>query len=996
MHSNAISYKILMNIKTLIFCCVFYSQIASAANPGCVPAPNFSVMNEGKVDINITSSNDQWVSTGVNVSANKSLKMAWGTANLYKYPEKYRVLYRIDPRFNRPQLLIKKYDYNSQIWSSDFNEYVGRYGPHSLMMYQSSLYYQINDRMAVLQDLSDYMSFAPARSPITVKAGDFVNISLITSTDFFTTPGAYPTGDIVSYTNPAATLLFTSSGLAVENSIVYISIGALCDYLNAHPSVYSGNYTCNYLYFKSDHSGSMTSGGYGFGDGTGMPVCSVGADNIQNSACYYDNGRGMTISIAGQVIKPTYQGFTSNIPTQQSIFSTIAASDGPLDFNTSWNIGNMYYNIPKQFMYDWTSANNTVLMSAEFNYIHSGRYFLEVEVGNAFGFVGDNAVDVEYIVSNSTPTGVGTLVAANNEIFPTTSGTLWIKVKNNGSSYTTGNVTVYYANYTGDTGFSSFVSNTIVEPICNGVRNMMITLYSNLSSSGVFKSIAISLLTLYIITYALFFLAGSVAVKLHDLIYRVIKISIVVAMFSNDSWTIFNDSLFQLFTEGTKYLIFNIIGTNGTDNMFGFVDFIFQKYLNGNLWLNLLVELVDFSSGLTFAAILVIIGMFKYLFAVCEVIISYIISFILVSVLISLAPVFILFSLFSKTFHLFRNWLSAIFNAALYPTLLLLFFLMIDDILVSQLENAVLGSCWDDKWIPLKFNIGIAIPGFIKAFTSFTLPFLPGIPFYAPNVGNGSIISGDPSSYLGVMGASIIFYCFANMASNLSGYITSITGALTSIGAVGGGIAGQQGVHSAIKDMKDAPYAVVRKPLNAIGDTYHKIESTRTSFKNFVNFADKVYNRSKEAPNEGESNMEHNQNASNEFEDRPENLSNENMRITTPKPPTPSTPPTTPASSPSIPSAISNNEGMKNFADILAKQVAENIKDSDSSNDLHDFEKEINKAYKKMALKYHPDKNGGTEEAKENFQNLANAKDILNSAKGSEYRDYIIKEAFKK
>ena len=72
---------------------------------------------------------------------------------------------------------------------------------------------------------------------------------------------------------------------------------------------------------------------------------------------------------------------------------------------------------------------------------------------------------------------------------------------------------------------------------------------------------------------------------------------------------------------------------------------------------------------------------------------------------------------------------------------------------------------------------------------------------------------------------------------------------------------------------------------------------------------------------------------------------------------------------------------MKNYYDML------NIKETSSVN-------EIKKAYRKLAIKYHPDKNKGDKKAEEKFKEIAQAYEVLSDTKKRSMYDQIGHEAF--
>lgn len=878
----------------------------------CLEVPRFNLFNTGSVNLDASQAGT-WVSANLQVQADKALEFTWNGDNVTKAPQKLFVMYRVDPRFLRPQLFILNYDYGKGTYVSDFHAFpasptssgslpnctcscssglcADSSGSSTTALkcpYTCSKSSTASPTMLLpdceanlanpayfkqcMAAYSSYFSYPTSRA-ITVNNNDVISINLTTADAFFAAGSDFT--QELDYNDRLAHVasIYTTTNLP-DNQMIYASASAMCNTLFSGGTPPAGSqYGCTvansaYLYNNLGSYPSLFLGLLDTGDiltSTAPPPstppstitlpttiypCPVtqSISYTQSSAapiykaatslCFYEGGLGMQVKLGG-IINNSYSGFMNSPFTGNYFFYYQSNGSGKLDFTTDWMLGGSTLPVmfaganpntfmsssppystsptppltPLQSFQNYIAASSMQTSGGLANYLHIGRYFMEIEIGGSSSLNANstnNGVDVYYAItatnsppSSTTPGSSTTLSAVNGKstIKPGADGYVWLKVVNGNNTPVSGNIKVNYTNYTGSTVLSTTLNDYLIVPIISSIEALTLKMYSGLAGNATLHNIASMCLTLYVIFYGLYFLSGATQVKTMDLITRVIKIIVVVALFSKNSWSFFSDNFFNMLVGGISYLTNSVIGlTSNPDNIFGFLDIIFLKYLDLHLWRALGIQLLQLPSGLTFFALMVIAGIWIYFRAVLEVVIGYVMAYISMAVMICLAPIFITFMLFEKTKHLFSNWISALLNCMLQPTILLIFFLLIDQIMTQQLYGAVVECCWG--WlINIEFTLSFK-PALDFSLGPVPLPFLPGIPFFVPQVPNGDIINGINGAYLSIASSSIMFYCFAVMSKGLIGYVTNIIGILTSIGAVGVGVAGQGAAKAITADLQ--------------------------------------------------------------------------------------------------------------------------------------------------------------------------------------------------
>lgn len=753
------------------------------------PPPGNSVQ-QGSTSLNLETP-DVWVATGRHVAKNKAVRFDWSTLGATAVnSKKYRILYRVDPRFDRPQVFIKVHNPRT-------NKYEAVGFPKFNTTDPDKDYPEI--AFNKMQDYVDYVSFKN-RKRIRVEKGDVINITLGEAGDFFgvSTEENLMVRELGAEGGnvPALSMLHTYS--SIDNKIIYSNINAFCKEMGSFGSSYLCVNNPNFTHSKSCLTGSpaLSNELNMLSSISTCPNAVNGRDN--NPLCSYDRGRGMKILVGGKTIKKESENFLS-FDNKSSLYYK-SDTGGDLDFVTDWLTNDIFTSLSKPLMSDWigqfsslgaleNELSNTSKNNLRNKNLHFGRYIMIVEIGNGneeLTTAQHQNIEVEYTIASDgtgspSPSQAGVPLSKDVSFDAYDDGYIWLKVKNPNPEVK-GSINVNYAVYTGTTWFSDIIYTGVVKPITDQFHKFTRDFYTKLARNSSLQRIGRLALVLYICIYGLTFLAGATQITSKDLIIRIFKITLIVILLGDTSWEFFNKYLFNAYINGTDYLMTNIVGITGTkSNIFGFIDPIFDKYTDGRFWLLLFIELLQIHNGLAFVAIITIYSLLLYFRAILEVIVSYVIAYVGLSVMISLAPFFLILMLFEKTKSIFENWLSTLFSYVIQPTVLLIFFLLIDQLMYEQVTKIVVRACWG-VLIPIRIGLDLTHLDIPINF-SFSLPFLPGIPFFIPQVTAVNSIDNinAPGTYLIVFTSALLFYVFSKMAHGIVSYVTIVSSMLTNV-----------------------------------------------------------------------------------------------------------------------------------------------------------------------------------------------------------------------
>ncbi len=762
----------------------------------------------GYTDVNVDG---VWVPTTA-VQQNKMVMLQLYGDKVYEFPRKYKVLYRIDPRFSTPQVFVSQYNYTSRTY-----ELINASELNSAML---------GEKGGFGQTANALVSIFGKNTSILVNPGDVVNIELSNSI-----PINIPTFNLANGLSSMLAISTDTSNLL--NKIIYFDSSIICkQYIGA-----SNAYRCDNQNYSITSSNTFE--GYNLLYGNIMDpslikdinnnlndnTCPASTEGVPSETlCYHSKGDGVIISVSDQIIKNMNEKFISF--NGSDFLRFVATNGGYLNFSTQYPIAGMFESFSPQEMSKWASFTSQDMetkynaLSHQVNFLHLGSYVFDISIGSGVPLNDPNVVNVEYHVG-TTPSDstVGTIMPLGRyaRFDAEDSGTLWVRATSKNKNLS-GVIKVSYTAYTGSADVSNALMNYLIKPITQSFRGLAAALYGGLTNQAKgLNDIAKFVMTLAVAFYGIKLIIASSEVKFYDLLKLVLKIIIIVAIFSSfgknpdgssyNSWNIFYDTFFSFFLNGSDQIIQALTGvTSSVSNIFGFIDPLLAIYTNSNLWAIIFIQLVNIQLGGTFLGIAAFVAIFRLLVSILNLVISYTMGVLSMSILISLTPFFIIFIMFEKTGGIFDGWISVLVKYFITPVISFLFLLLLNQITVSVLSEVLVTCSWD-KIVDISVNFTIP---FINWDISFDIPFLPGIYFYVPQY-------DDKVTFIKVATYTFLLVVYSNIVKNAMFYVNSIASQLSNSNAEDGAIAMTDKVTQASEKGLGKALNTAKSPFNAVG-----------------------------------------------------------------------------------------------------------------------------------------------------------------------------------
>ena len=241
----------------------------------------------------------------------------------------------------------------------------------------------------------------------------------------------------------------------------------------------------------------------------------------------------------------------------------------------------------------------------------------------------------------------------------------------------------------------------VLDTVTTFVNDIAKTVYKSFVSNYLFNQFVTLILTLYVTIYGTMILMGKVKISQGDLVFRGIKIALIMQLLSPASWEFFNQYLFQIFRQASSELVCYMArnaGISACDSTAqgapSFFDDSLEIFFAEETWAKILSSALQGADGIIIVAAFVF-AIIMFVMSLFWVLIVYTLAVIPIALLIIISPIFFVMMLFETTKMYFNNWLKDVASYTL-QTLLAILALVLFSTTALQFMKRTVGYrvCW--------------------------------------------------------------------------------------------------------------------------------------------------------------------------------------------------------------------------------------------------------------------------------------------------------------
>lgn len=304
-------------------------------------------------------------------------------------------------------------------------------------------------------------------------------------------------------------------------------------------------------------------------------------------------------------------------------------------------------------------------------------------------------------------------------------GYMWLKIKNNMADYpdSVGTYRITMETQVNNGTFTLQILNPLFKIFRDKIYEMAMGTFKKITcfetrftdSCINFFNYIRALLTLYIMFLGFRFILGA-DIKQDELIKSIIKVTILIGLMNGGTFTMFREYVFPIVTGFSDQIIANMSGfsmissTNSVENPFMFLDALMSKmFLNPTFLYQLLTTMAMGITGI-FYFILICVSVVVFVIATFRAMAIYIMALLATALLIGLAPIFISFLLFERTYYLFENWAKFTFRYMMEPVIVMAGIIILTQLFTLYIDQVLSFSlCWKCA-LPFKIPFASLLP----------------------------------------------------------------------------------------------------------------------------------------------------------------------------------------------------------------------------------------------------------------------------------------------